>query len=480
MPLTALLLLAGAIGLVIGCAATLALKRSDRRPSAAPSAPQPVVPDSAAEVLAILSSAYVVLDASGDVLRASPLAYSYGIVRAAEGDYPRLANAELMELASDVGRNGGFRDERLTLRRSSRGDSDAVIDVRIGALGEHGALLLADDLTRAVRVEETRRDFVANVSHELKTPVGAITLLAETMEDAAEDPDAVRRFAEHMQTETRRLSHLVQEIIELSRVQGSSALLNAEPVEIDEVVEQAVGLNRNFALGSKIEVAVGGTNGLRVYGSASMLTTALSNLISNAITYSEPHTRVGVSVRRDGGMIELSVKDQGIGISKENLERVFERFFRVDKARSRDTGGSGLGLAIVKHIATDHGGEVTAWSMPGQGSTFTLRLPEMGRTETITVGGARPAEDPQRSASGAGTPSDDASPEENPVEGASPARGPSTTSNEAAQSAAAQDEAAQDDAAPQKASPGPGSTGRSGSGEDSRTVAPDHTPGKGS
>ena len=216
MPSTIILLLAGSIGLVIGCAAALALARSERRGRGPVGAPEPVVPEPAAEVLAILSSAYVVLDSSGDVLRASPLAYSYGIVRATGGDYPRLANSELMELAADVGRNGGYRDERLTLRRSSQGDSDAVIDVRIGALGENGVLLLADDLTRAVRVEETRRDFVANVSHELKTPVGAITLLAETMEDAAEDPDAVRRFAERMQTESRRLSHLVQEIIELS------------------------------------------------------------------------------------------------------------------------------------------------------------------------------------------------------------------------------------------------------------------------
>ncbi|ATG55456.1 two-component sensor histidine kinase [Brachybacterium ginsengisoli] len=403
MPLSALLVLAGAIGLVIGVAATLTLARTDRRRPADPAPFSPAIPEAATEVLAILSSAYVVLDAAGDVLRASPLAYSYGIVRASEGDYPRLASSELMELATDVGRNGGFRDERLTLKRSSQGDSDAVIDVRIGALGEHGTLLLADDLTRAVRVEETRRDFVANVSHELKTPVGAITLLAETMEDAAEDPDAVRRFAGRMQSETHRLSHLVQEIIELSRVQGTSALPDAEPVEIDDVVSEAVSLNRNYALGAKIEVALGGADGLQVFGSAPMLTTALSNLISNAIAYSDPRTRVGVSVRRDGGMVEISVKDQGIGISKENLERVFERFYRVDRARSRSTGGSGLGLAIVKHIANDHGGEVTAWSLPGQGSTFTLRLPEMGRTETITAGERRaapvedaPAEDAAR------------------------------------------------------------------------------------
>src|SRR5699024_4730597 len=304
VPLSALLVLAGAIGLVIGVAATLTLARTDRRSGPGPAPLDPVIPEAATEVLAILSSAYVVLDSAGDVLRASPLAYSYGIVRAGEGDYPRLASGELMELAADVGRNGGFRDERLTLQRSSHGDSEAVIDVRIGALGEHGALLLADDLTRAVRVEETRRDFVANVSHELKTPVGAITLLAETMEDAAEDPEAVRRFAARMQSETHRLSHLVQEIIELSRVQGSSALPDAEPVEVDEVVESAVALNRNYALGARIEVTVGGADGLQVFGSAPMLTTALSNLISNAIAYSDQRTRVGVSVRRDEGMIE--------------------------------------------------------------------------------------------------------------------------------------------------------------------------------
>ncbi|MDN6303429.1 MAG: sensor histidine kinase [Brachybacterium sp.] len=402
MPLSALLVLAGAIGLVIGVAATLTLARTDRRRGPGPDPLDHAIPEAATEVLAILASAYVVLDAAGDVLRASPLAYSYGIVRASEGDYPRLASSELMELATDVGRNGGFRDERLTLQRSRHGDSEAVIDVRIGALGEHGALLLADDLTRAVRVEETRRDFVANVSHELKTPVGAITLLAETMEDAAEDPEAVRRFAARMQSETHRLSHLVQEIIELSRVQGSSALPDATPIEVDDVVESALALNRNYALGAKIEVAVGGTNGLQVFGSASMLTTALSNLISNAIAYSDPRTRVGVSIRREDGMVEISVKDQGMGISKEHLERVFERFFRVDRARSRATGGSGLGLAIVKHIANDHGGEVTAWSLAGQGSTFTLRLPEMGRTETITAGARQEAAaDSARAAHGA-------------------------------------------------------------------------------
>lgn len=384
VPTVLLLLLAVAIGAVIGVGATAALVRERRRPDTSGEAPEPAVPEAAAEVLSILSSAYVVLDSSGDVLRASPLAYSYGIVRANGTDYPRLANRTLMELAHDVGRNGGFRDERMTLRRSHREDGEAVMDVRMGALGSYGVLLLADDRSGDERVEATRRDFVANVSHELKTPVGAITLLAETMEDAADDPDAVRRFAERMQTESRRLSNLVQEIIELSRVQGTSALPDASPVDIDAVVRESVAAHRNLALGLGIDVSVGGETGLRVYGSAPRLTTALSNLISNAIVYSEPDSRIGVSVHSAGGMVELIVKDEGMGIAPEDLGRIFERFFRVDRARSRSRGGTGLGLAIVKHIAADHGGEVTAWSKLGEGSTFTLRLPEIGRTATIT------------------------------------------------------------------------------------------------
>lgn len=383
MPTAVLLLLAGVIGLVLGATAAFAWHRVDRRSRTDAEPPSPTVPEPAAEVLSILSSAYVVLDSAGDVLRASPLAYSYGIVRASGSDYPRLANTKLMELASDVGRNGGFRDERMVLRRSHTGDGDAVMDVRMGALGSRGVLLLADDLTRAERVEATRRDFVANVSHELKTPVGAITLLAETMEDAAEDPEAVRRFADRMQGESRRLGNLVQEIIDLSRVQATSALPDARAVEIDDVVSAAVAAQRNLALGSDISVTTGGEAGLRVFGSGHRLTTALSNLISNAIAYSEPGTHIGVSVRRDAGMVEIAVKDQGIGISRADLDRIFERFFRVDRARSRATGGTGLGLAIVKHIASDHGGEVTAWSHVGEGSTFTLRLPEMGRTGPI-------------------------------------------------------------------------------------------------
>lgn len=394
---TAALLAAAFLGLVVGVVAVIAFwwsQTADQRDEEAHTPDPPVVPEAASEVLAVLKTAYVVLDTTGDVLRSSPLAYSFGIVRATGGDYPRLSNSDLVTLASKVGHDGAYREATVRVPRggSARtstldpGDpsGDAVLAVRLGALGSDKVLLLAEDLTRAVRVEETRRDFVANVSHELKTPVGALTLLAETMEDAADDPDAVRRFADRMQAESTRLGALVQEIIELSRVQGASALADAVAVDVDDVVDAAVATHRNLAEASGLEIVTGHPSGRQVYGSQSMLVTALGNLISNAIAYSAARTHIGVGTRTADGMVEISVTDEGRGISQDNLKRVFERFFRVDRARSRTTGGTGLGLAVVKHIARDHGGDVTAWSVEGKGSTFTLRVPEMGHAHGVS------------------------------------------------------------------------------------------------
>jgi two-component system, OmpR family, sensor histidine kinase SenX3 len=233
-----------------------------------------------------------------------------------------------------------------------------------------------DDRTEARRVEEIRRDFTANVSHELKTPIGALHLLAEAVQDAADEPDAVRHFASRMLQESQRLSTLVQEIIDLSRLQVADALHPPEPVGVDEMVADAVDRCRLVAQVKGIEVVIGGDTGSTVFGDHNLLVTAVRNLVDNAISYSGDGTRVGVGVRRESGLVEISVTDQGIGIASEEQTRVFERFYRVDPARSRATGGTGLGLSIVKHVAANHGGEVTVWSMPGQGSTFTLRLPE--------------------------------------------------------------------------------------------------------
>ena len=259
--------------------------------------------------------------------------------------------------------------ERILVRRVIAQEEDRIRARRRDHAGQPVALRLEAD-------GELRHRVSREAAH-----VGEVR--GQPIEPGVEVLRAVRAHTAGVRGPAQRLGLDPQLAVPL----GRGACLDVAQAGV-EVVEEAVALNRNLALGSHIDLAVGGAEGLQVFGSAPMLTTALSNLISNAITYSEPETRVGVSIRREGGMVELSVKDQGIGISKENLERVFERFFRVDKARSRDTGGSGLGLAIVKHIATDHGGQVTAWSMAGQGSTFTLHIPEMGRTETSTAGGS--------------------------------------------------------------------------------------------
>jgi len=220
-----------------------------------------------------------------------------------------------------------------------------------------------------------RRDFVANVSHELKTPVGAISLLAEAVLAAADDEEQVRHFAERMQIEASRLSTLVQDVIDLSRLQGDDPLTRAEVVSVDDLVGRAVDEVRTLAARQQIEIEVGESTGSLVYGDERQLLAALRNLLMNAIAYSSSHTRVAVGVRAADAIVEIAVKDQGIGIAANDLDRVFERFYRVDPARSRVTGGTGLGLAIVKHVSQNHGGECTVWSEVGVGSTFTVRLP---------------------------------------------------------------------------------------------------------
>ncbi len=254
--------------------------------------------------------------------------------------------------------------------------------MQVAPLGPTGHVAVqVDDVTEAHRVAKVRRDFVANVSHELKTPVGALALLAEALLDATDDPEAVRRFAQRMQHESSRLGRLVQELIDLSRLQGADPLPEPNTVYVDSVVAEVVDRSRLSAEARGIVVVAGGERGLTVQGSESQLVTALANLVDNAVAYSPEHTRVAIGTRRREGQVEVSVSDQGIGISEADLDRIFERFYRADPARSRETGGTGLGLAIVKHIATNHGGSVDVWSVERSGSTFTLRLPVAGTDE---------------------------------------------------------------------------------------------------
>jgi two-component system sensor histidine kinase SenX3 len=237
------------------------------------------------------------------------------------------------------------------------------------------AVVFVHDQSDYARMEATRRDFVANVSHELKTPVGAMALLAEALLASADDSETVRRFAEKVLVEANRLGDMVAELIELSRLQGADPLPNVTEVEVDTVVSEAIARHKVAADNADIEVRTDAPSGLRVLGDETLLVTALANLVSNAIAYSPPGSPVSISRRRRGDNIEIAVTDRGIGIPLEDQERVFERFFRGDKARSRATGGSGLGLAIVKHVAANHNGSIGVWSKPGTGSTFTLSIP---------------------------------------------------------------------------------------------------------
>jgi two-component system sensor histidine kinase SenX3 len=220
-----------------------------------------------------------------------------------------------------------------------------------------------------------RRDFVANVSHELKTPVGALQLLAETLVDAIDDPEVARRFAERIHHESRRLARLVSELLELSRLQGAEPLPAQVPVAVDRIINEVMDRSRTAAAAKDIELVVDGTRGLTVYGSEGQLVTAVANLVENAIAYSAEETTVRISSGLANDLVEIAVSDQGIGIAPRDLDRIFERFYRADQARSRVTGGTGLGLAIVRHIAVNHGGRVDVRSALGKGSTFIFRLP---------------------------------------------------------------------------------------------------------
>ena len=369
-------LLAAGLGLVLGLllGVLLGTRRASReRPAPAAPAADPV-PDSG-EVIHALPVAVAVLDGEDDVVLANRSAVQLGVVRD-----ERVPAADLRRLVRETRRSALPHEAELELAPGRLGRVPEAVRVRLVPVGRAGHVaVLGEDVTEARRVEAVRRDFVANVSHELKTPVGAMAVLAEALQDASDDPQAVRRFAGRMQHEAERLGRLVQELIDLSRLQGADPLPDPERVSVDHVVEEAVDRTRTLAAARGIEVVSGGEHGLDVLGSAAQLVTALANLLENAVAYSPDGTRVAVGVRRQDGAVEISVTDQGIGIADKDLERVFERFYRADPARSRVTGGTGLGLAIVKHVATNHGGEVDVWSVEGAGSTFTLRLPAVAR-----------------------------------------------------------------------------------------------------
>ncbi|GEB22154.1 two-component sensor histidine kinase [Brevibacterium aurantiacum] len=365
--------LTGIVGLGLGIAGILAFRFSERSRDAADLHSEDDLPEGIAEVLAVLPSAAIVLDAGDDVVKASPAAYTFGLVRGHS-----LASPEMLRMVERVRSRGLIEEIELEQKREQTDSVLRFLHARVAPLGTNFVLVLCDDQTESKRVDAVRRDFVANVSHELKTPISAMALLAEAVTDFSDDPQAVERFGGRMQRESKRLTQLVQEIIDLSRVQDHTAPSATEKISAAEVVDDAADRARTRAEGKNIHIEVSPPGRMLIEGNYELLVNAVRNLIDNAINYSPDGTRIGVGVELVDERVEISVTDQGIGLSTQDTERVFERFYRVDPARSRITGGTGLGLSIVKHIIATHGGEVKVWSRLGKGSTFTIVLPLAG------------------------------------------------------------------------------------------------------
>jgi len=377
---TTAVLLAALLGAVLGAGVVLAWRLSERQLYRLPVSEEPELPAGVGRVLGVLRSSALVVDEEDRVLQASAPAHVYGLVSGG-----RVAVDELARTVAAVRRDGQIRETELVVGREPSGVS-RHLTARVAPLSSRLVLALVEDRTRERRVEAIRRDFVANVSHELKTPVGALNLLAEAVEGAAGDPEAVTRFAGRMQTESARLTRLVQQIIELSRLQGDDPLEDPQPVDVDEVVARCLDRSSIDAASRGIELVHGGERGLQLLGNGDEVALALGNLVANAVAYSRDHSRVVVAAKAAGATVDLTVTDQGLGIPRADIDRIFERFYRVDPARHRSTGGTGLGLSIVKHVAASHGGGVDVWSVEGEGSTFTLSLPRR-------AGAGLPAED---------------------------------------------------------------------------------------
>lgn len=327
------------------------------------------------QAMDLASQGIVVCDSQGQVVLRNAPARELG--RARDGDF--LAD-KAIEAALVRALQGSPHEETLDLYSPTR----HTLEIRAyPLLGEGpddlpvGAVALVDDVSELRRLEAVRRDFVANLSHELKTPLGALSLLAETL-DGEEDPDVVTRLTARIGDEATRFSRIVDDLLDLSRIEaGGTATLG--PVALSAIVDEAAESFHELAAARSNKLAVEPVEpDLSVMGNRRDLVSALANLVDNAIKYSEPGGAVWVETGRDGQLAFMSVRDEGVGIPSRDQERVFERFYRVDRARSRSTGGTGLGLAIVRHVAAYHGGDVSVQSVEGEGSTFILRVPLAG------------------------------------------------------------------------------------------------------
>jgi two-component system sensor histidine kinase SenX3 len=311
------------------------------------------------------------VDGDDKIKYASDVALSLNIARDEKIQIDSLE--ELISMARKV-------DEPITKKVKAKrplGIAKLNLDTWVMRLERGEVLLWAQNNSIVSRVETVRRDFVANISHELKTPVGALSLLAEAIEEAGKDSETIQKFAKRIGPETKRLTNVIRDIIDLSQVQSDDPLASATPVEVDRVINEAIDAVQLLADLHSIEIVQVKSPEVKIIGDEYQLVMAVRNLLSNAITFSPVNSRITVGAKLKDGVVEITVSDQGIGISLENQSRIFERFYRVDPARSRSTGGTGLGLAIVKHVCENHGGEVSVWSVQGQGSTFSMKFPQM-------------------------------------------------------------------------------------------------------
>ena len=372
--------MSGVVGLVLGGLLTWlilhAVERS-RHPidTLATDIEVMVVTPELKRALAQVGGAAAVIGPHDEVLHSTVSARSMNIVRGS-----RIIEETVLGIVRESRQRSTELCRDIDVPSTATGRTAQHLTVRVGPLDAHGNIVLVvDDRAPLLRVEQTRRDFVANISHELKTPIGAIAILSEAVEGAADDPEAVRHFAGRLNKETARVSEMVSQIINLSRLQSDQPMMTPQQVDVCHVLADAVERNRELADSREVNLVVKAEPDLEIQGDPAQLIDAVSNLIHNAIVYSNPRARVAVSSRLvhdvDGDRADIAVADNGIGITDEDQRRIFERFYRVDYARSRDNGGTGLGLSLVKHIAQAHGGSVDVWSKVGQGSTFTLSIP---------------------------------------------------------------------------------------------------------
>jgi two-component system sensor histidine kinase SenX3 len=335
-------------------------------------------PTLAAEILELFGSVGILLGSSNQVVRMNNRAESFGLVIRGV-----LVQQDLIELASAARASKQVESFEGVLRFGLQQEKISV-SAKASLVANDYIVLVLEDRTKDIRLDKTRRDFIENISHELKTPIGAIALLSEAIQQAGGDQATIEKFAGNLSKESSRLSLLVQDIIELSRLQSEEVLAEAELVDLSRVISEAIDRNEQLAAKRNVRIISEDRVGPEVYGNKEMLTAAVKNLIENAISYSDAGSQVGIGCTIKGPLAEIAVSDSGAGISAENQDRVFERFYRVDPSRSRETGGTGLGLSIVKHVAKIHRGDVKLFSQLGVGSTFTLRIPLATAADPVT------------------------------------------------------------------------------------------------